>query len=222
VQINTGTLPDLSTQQVTSCTPNPTHCGGTGGCYGSVCQLGFNYIQLFGIVSGEDYPYTSGTTMATGECQYDLSAMTPIASITGYNTLPTNDQDAVLNHLANVGPLAIAADASVWHRYSGGVFDDCSYDENISINHGIQLVGYGTDEVDGDYWKVRNSWGPGWGENGYIRLKRDQKAQCGVNSTPMDGTACVGGPGNDQQTVCGQCGMLLDVSYPIGAHLVKN
>merc|ERR1712168_1410970 len=26
-----------------------------------------------------------------------------------YNTLPTNDQDAVLNHLANVGPLATAS-----------------------------------------------------------------------------------------------------------------
>ena len=41
---------------------------------------------------------------------------------------------------------------------------------------------------------------------------------CGVNSTPMDGTACVGGPGTDEQTVCGMCGMLFDSSYPLGAY----
>merc|ERR1712212_177234 len=35
---------------------------------------------------------------------------------------------------------------------------------------------------------------------------------------PMDGTACVGGPGNDEQHVCGQCGVLFDVSWPLGAH----
>ena len=47
-------------------------------------------------------------------------------------------------------------------------------------------------------------------------------AECGVNSTPMDGTACVGGPGNDEQTVCGMCGMLLDTTYPLGVQKWGN
>merc|ERR1712013_237074 len=84
------------------------------------------------------------------------------------------------------------------HRPRGGVYDGCSFDSNIALNHAVQLVGYGTDETEGDYWLVRNSWGSGWGEGGYIRLQRQATPQCGTDSTPMDGTACVGGPGNDE------------------------
>jgi cathepsin L len=54
--IATGTLSNLSIQQMTSCTPNPLSCGGSGGCSGSIPQLGYNYIQLFGQASDENYP----------------------------------------------------------------------------------------------------------------------------------------------------------------------
>merc|ERR1712203_260207 len=49
--ISTGNLPTLSSQQVTSCTPNTLSCGGTGGCMGSIPQLGYTYLQLFGHVA---------------------------------------------------------------------------------------------------------------------------------------------------------------------------
>merc|ERR1711981_57846 len=222
MQIATGSLPKLSTQQVTSCTPNPLKCGGTGGCYGSIPQLGYTYIQLFGQISEDDYPYVSGSSTQTEDCEYNLDNLTPVAGLSGYNILEPNSVEAVMDFVANQGPLAVAVAASDWGWYSGGVFDGCSYDDNIALNHAVVLVGYGTDEKEGDYWIVRNSWGSGWGENGHIRLKRESTATCGVNSTPMDGTACVGGPGNDQQTVCGMCGVLYDVSYPLGAHLIKN
>jgi len=216
--ISTSNLPVLSAQQVTSCTPNTLSCGGTGGCMGSIPQLGYTYLQLFGHVTEDDWPYTSGNGGNTGDCEYDYNGMPPVVGLTGYNTLTANDQDAVMTHLAEVGPLAVAVYASGWGGYSGGVYDGCSYDSNIALNHAVQLVGYGTDESLGDYWIVRNSWGSRWGEDGYIRLRRDSTAQCGTDSTPMDGTACSGGPGNDEQHVCGQCGVLFDVSFPLGVH----
>lgn len=99
----------------------------------------------------------------------------------------------------------------------------------------VQLVGYGTDSKDGDYWIVRNSWGTEWGEDGYIRLKRESETQCGkffffklhnyfsfllnffsgTDNSPLMGTGCVN-DGKDIITVCGQCAVLFDVCYPIG------
>ncbi len=62
IAINTGNeIEELSAQHITSCTPNPLECGGSGGCQGSIPQLGFVYTQLFGLQTENDYPYTSGT-----------------------------------------------------------------------------------------------------------------------------------------------------------------
>eukprot|EP00090_Calanus_glacialis_P045616 TRINITY_DN8578_c0_g1_i1.p1 TRINITY_DN8578_c0_g1~~TRINITY_DN8578_c0_g1_i1.p1 ORF type:complete len:368 (-),score=92.53 TRINITY_DN8578_c0_g1_i1:78-1181(-) len=215
--INNVSLTKLSAQEITTCTPNPMHCGGTGGCKGSIPQLAYNYVQLFGLATDDDYPYWSGVTGMTGNCKYDLERRTPVVGITGYNTLPANDMAATMQHLATMGPLAVAGDASPWQFYGSGVFSGCSYDNNIGLNHAIQMVGYGTDEEHGDFWLVRNSWGPNWGEHGYIRMQRESELTCGTDSTPMDGTACVGGPGTDTQHVCGMCGILYDMSYPLGA-----
>jgi len=212
---------ELSAQHITSCTPNPLKCGGNGGCQGSIPQLGFTYTQLFGLVKEEEYPYTSGTFGATGDCKYDATNTSPTATLRGYETLPRNDYESVMNHLANVGPLSIAVDASRWSSYSHGVFSGCDYDRNIEINHAVQLVGYGTDEKEGDYWIVRNSWGKFWGENGFMRLKREANPPCGTDSTPLMGTGCVD-DGNDVLTVCGQCGILFDVCYPIGVSYVES
>jgi len=215
--INNVSLVELSTQEITTCTPNPLSCGGKGGCKGSIPQLAYNYVQLFGLASDDDYPYWSGLTGLTGKCKYDLERRTPVVGITGYNTLPANDMEATMQHLATMGPLAVAGDASPWQFYSSGVFSGCSYSSNIGLNHAIQMVGYGTDAEHGDFWLVRNSWGPSWGEHGYIRMQREAELTCGTDSTPMDGTACVDGPGTDTQNVCGMCGILYDMSYPLGA-----
>ena len=51
--------------------------------------------------------YTAGNGVS-GDCSYDYDGMTPSVGLSGYNMLPTNDQDAVMQHLAEVGPLAVS------------------------------------------------------------------------------------------------------------------
>ena len=53
-------------------------------------------------------------------------------------------------------------------------------------DHGVLLVGYGTDDKAGEYWKIRNSWNAKWGEEGYIRLKRGYAKGVGCNALLTD------------------------------------
>jgi len=208
--IATGELLELSPQLYVSCAPNPDSCGGTGGCQGSTMELLFNYSMTAGAVLESDYPYKG----ITGTCQYDES--TKVATVEDYVQNGQNSYSDLVNAVATVGPVSITVDASKWFLYSSGIYDPSVF--NSDLDHGVQLVGFGTDEGS-DYWLVRNSWGGSWGESGYIRLAKsdDDESNCGTDSNPGDGVACAGD--NDPETVCGTCGILYDTSYPVGVSL---
>ena len=195
------------------CAPNPDSCGGTGGCGGSTAELAFEYASgpnSPGLLEEFQYPYTS----YNGQ---DFACVNQISSpvrIGGYVQLPSNNYTALMNAVANVGPVTLTVAANSWGAYQGGIFSGCGSD--MDLNHVVVLMGYGV-ENGTKYWLVRNSWSPAWGENCYIRIVRsdDDESVCGIDDTPQDGSACEG------QTrpvkVCGSCGLLYDSAYPVGA-----
>jgi len=69
------------------------------------------------------------------------------------------------------GPIACSIYVSdkFYYTYKGGVWREM-IDPDLMQNHGVTVVGWGADEVEGEYWIVRNSWGTYWGESGYFRL----------------------------------------------------
>jgi cathepsin L len=211
VALQTGKLLTLSEQEILSCTPNKQKCGGTGGCEGATQELGFGYVVSKGLVTEAAWPYKATDSACT------WTGKTAAVGITGFVALPTNNYTALVNAVSKQ-PIAISAAAEAWQLYSSGVLkNNCGTD----VDHAIQLVGFGTDSAKGDYWLVRNSWGPSWGEAGYIRIARfgEGKEPCAADNSPGDGNGCAGGPSSI--SVCGTCGILSDSSYPLGGHLAQ-
>jgi len=221
-------LKELSEQFVLDCTPNPDQCGGTGGCAGGTGELAYAMIKKNGGIPTEwTYPYVS--IMGNASTCHGLplppaaahqGEPSSAANVTGFVNVPTNDYTAVMTAVANEGPMAISVDAGDWHDYESGIFTGGN-STNPELDHLVQLVGYGWAELTKgrkktDYWLVRNSWTPLWGEDGYIRLGRfgdtDAGEPCGVDLNPSDGNGCKDGPATVK--VCGQNGMLYDAIYP--------
>lgn len=213
----TGELYVLSQQQMTSCANNSVlQCGGTGGCSGGTAQLGWDYLRSAGGQTQEwNYGYSSFFGK-TGECSMNTSTMPPVVQVDGYTQVERNNADATLAALVQKGPLAVSVDASTWHFYETGIFSGCNYSQNISMDHAVQLIGFGHDStLHMDYWLVRNSWSPKWGENGTIRLYRSSSnvSECGWNvNWTTNGGGCAGE--NTTLWACGMCGILYDTAFP--------
>jgi C1A family cysteine protease len=171
-QIASGTLTSLSEEDLVQCDHN-----GDQGCQGGLMDNAFEWIEKNGIASEEAYPYTSGAGV-TGTCDTAKSAK-PVVTITGFSDVPAGDEDALKSAVATQPvSIAIEADKSAFQLYKSGVLDSDACGKKL--DHGVLLVGYGTDSGLGkDYWKVKNSWGATWGEEGYIRMVRG-KNMCGL------------------------------------------
>lgn len=142
------------------------------GCSGGWPYWAYNYVQSAGGLATEaSYPYSSYNGV-TGTCHADSSNY--VIGVTGYTQITT--ESAMADYMLTTGPISICIDASSWGTYSSGIMSarQCG----TYINHAVQAVGVNT-EGSTPFWRVRNSWGTSWGENGFIRFEYGKNA-CGV------------------------------------------
>ncbi|CAL4946040.1 unnamed protein product [Urochloa decumbens] len=177
--IKTGKLVSLSEQELIDCDTEEN------GCQGGLMENAFDFIKAHGGITTEAaYPYRA----RNGTCDSYRSRRGQLVSIDGHQMVPSGNEDALAKAVANQ-PVSVAIDAGgqAFQFYSEGVFTgDCGTD----LDHGVAAVGYGVADDGTPYWVVKNSWGPGWGEGGYIRMER--------------------GAGDG-----GLCGIAMEASFPI-------
>jgi xylem cysteine proteinase len=172
-----GALTSFSEQELVDCSSPLNH-----GCNGGLPDRAFRWIKNNGgLCSEEAYPYVSGTTLTAGTCK----TCTPVkgSQVSGWTDLDATNQ-AMVNALA-VQPVSIAieADQRAFQFYSGGIFPASECGNNL--DHAVLAVGY-----DANSYKVKNSWGTSWGDQGYIYMEKSDAAE----------------------KVGGTCGMLMEAS----------
>jgi len=143
-----------SEQEILDC----CHADGSAGCNGGDPRAAIAWVgQVGGLELNSCYPYQA----RDGPCRsnrcprfYSVKRVLAVAQ----------NENSVYEALAHYGPLSIGVDAMSWQNYGGGVVRGGCGNQ---MDHAVQLVGY---NANGGYWIVRNSWGPSWGESGYIYL----------------------------------------------------
>ena len=172
--ISKGDLVSLSEQQLVDCSKSY----GNHGCNGGLMDDAFKYAMDNGMCLESAYPYKA----VGGDCQ-KCDAVVEISSCVDV----TKNNQVYLKEAVSRGPVSIAieADTKAFQLYTSGVLtgDACG----TNLDHGVLIVGYGAD-AGTEYWLVKNSWGPSWGDGGYIKIGRSDSTNdpgvCGIAMQP--------------------------------------
>ena len=174
--IKTGNLISLSEQELVNCVKKDQ------GCYGGQMDDAFQYARSDGICTETQDPYDAKDGMCKScDSPYIFSSCIDIQE----------SNELQLKEAVSRQPVSVSIQANnpIFQYYTGGIINDRSC--GTQLDHGVLVVGYGEEEGQ-KYWIVKNSWGTDWGEEGYVRIGR-----------------------NDSSENPGICGIAIQASYPI-------
>lgn len=173
-QIQKGQLLSLSEQELVDCDRLDN------GCNGGLPENAYKAIKkLGGLETEKDYKYDG----MDEKCHFDKTKVK--ATIDGGVAISKNETEMAQWLLKN-GPISIGINANAMQFYMGGVSHPWKFlCPDSGIDHGVLIVGFGEHKYpifkeEMPFWIVKNSWGTGWGEQGYYRVFRGD-GTCGVN-----------------------------------------
>lgn len=143
---------NISQQQLVNC----YHYGCGGGYFV------FDEIMENGVPTSEAVPYRA----SNGRCNQDYDQEYKVATwveLGGSNRSPTVAE--IKAAIFYMGAVAVTAGAGGnWDRASSGLVSGCT---NRGTNHIVTLIGWDDSKGQNGAWLLKNSWGTGWGEDGY-------------------------------------------------------
>jgi len=170
-RIRYGRRANVAEQELVDCAGGLAN-GVIDGCNGFYIESTMLHLQLDGVAWEDRYDYEARDT---GRCRnpnfsYKISAW-------GWAGLGYSSKEQIKDALCRYGPVATTLEVTdEFQAYTSGVFSDkprSRYGLIPSINHAVIIVGWDDDK---GAWRVRNSWGRGWGEDGYAWVKYDHNA----------------------------------------------
>mmetsp|Transcript_25 Transcript_25/g.59 ORF Transcript_25/g.59 Transcript_25/m.59 type:complete len:504 (-) Transcript_25:54-1565(-) len=169
--IVSGKLVSLSEQELVDCDTEHDH-----GCQGGLMDFAFEFVEEHGLDTEKDYPYQGVQSVCDTARENRV-----VVTIDGHEDIPAGDEQEMVK-AASKHPISVAIQANHqnFQLYTGGVFDDPEC--GTQLDHGVLVVGFGTSSEDQDYWIMKNSWGPLWGEEGYMKMAMgiEPSGICGI------------------------------------------
>lgn len=148
----------FSEQQITDCVT------GNWGCRGGWPKTAFQYlINQSGMVDLKDYPYEATDTSG---CRTAGKATTD-----RYKEwyLVGSNNNSLMTALTQQPISIILAVSLTFNKFKSGTYTDTTcYDQKLGL-HAVTLVEYKSGA--GGYWRLKNEWGPAWGDNGFINVQ---------------------------------------------------
>ena len=137
-------------------------CANAGSCMGGWYGPVWGWMHNTKLATGQQLPYSAAAQSCPTSIAGNYLTVAWGFVTTQNATPPVADlKQALCDH----GPLAVAMQATpLFQAYTGGVFNQPGI---FGINHAVTIVGW---DDSTQSWIVKNSWGTGWGEQGYFRI----------------------------------------------------
>lgn len=156
--------------------------------YGLVAELEIPYIDSKSANATSSSSLSSSSTCGGGRASPTNQSVASISDwkqAVGRDCSVSRDPNVLLRKALQSQPIAVAMNSEYLFAGYKGEFYSCPYNGDLAskndVNHRLVLVGYGSDASLGDYWILKNSYSNSWGENGFMKLLADHKANCGLN-----------------------------------------
>jgi cathepsin L len=150
-KLKTGSTVSLAEQQLVDCSKQ------NSGCNGGRPDWALSYLSGKSIYTTSSYPYTA----RDGSCK---SGTASGVTVSGYSRV-TKSQSGLESALGSSAVTVMVYADSHFQSYKSGILSNPP--TTCSLNHAVLATGYGS-----SFLKIKNSWGTGWGESGYIRVAK--------------------------------------------------